>query len=151
MIQTFEYISLLAQNSKTYKKRPPIKVEKTFDLNKTYELHAFFINKTFISNARLKLAKIKQKLSNTPKLKIIRLLYPRYHPKIIRDILKNVEICLNQVISFMAVKMRLKMKNRSHRYNIKRLRPRQGPEYTKYKMFLRIMITKFIKQHLSNI
>ena len=66
---------------------------KPFFRTKVYKLHAFFISNTFISNARLKLAKkIKQKLSNTLRLnflylKIIRFLHPRYQPKIIEDIL----------------------------------------------------------------
>ena len=34
----------------------------------------------------------------------------------------------------MAMKMRLKMKNRSQRYNINRLRPRLGHKYTEYKI-----------------
>ena len=36
----------------------------------------------------------------------------------------------------MAMKMRLKMKNRSHRYDINRPTPRHGYKYTKYKMCL---------------
>ena len=32
------------------------------------------------------------------------------------------------------------MKNRSHTYNIKRVRSRHGQKYTKYKMCLRIII-----------
>ena len=47
--------------------------------------------------------------------------------------------------------MRLKMKNRSNRYDINRPRPRHGHKYTKYKMCLYIMIVICIKQHLSNI
>ena len=37
--------------------------------------------------------------------------------------------------------MRMKMKNRSHSYDINRTRPRHGCEYTKYKMGL-IMCSK---------
>ena len=53
----------------------------------------FFINSTFVSNARLKLAKIKQKVSNTLRLnfcflKIARFLHPSYHSK--RDILGGI-------------------------------------------------------------
>ena len=48
------------------------------------------------------------------------------------------------------MKMRLKMKNRLHRYDIKRHRPRNGPKYSKYKMCLIIMMGIGIKQHLSN-
>ena len=40
----------------------------------------------------------------------------------------------------MAVKMRLKMKNRSQRYDINRPRPRHELIYTKYKMCLCIMM-----------
>ena len=47
--------------------------------------------------------------------------------------------------------MRLKMRNRSHRYNINGLRPRQGHKYTKYKLYLSIMVIICIKKHLSNI
>ena len=120
----------------------------------------FSINNTFISNVSLKLAKIKQKLSKTLSLnfyylKIIHFLHPRYHPKIIGDILKNLKknkyVCFNDVIQLMTMKMRLKMKNRSQRYNINRPRPRHGPKYTKYKMRLSLMIVVCIKQHLSNI
>ena len=51
----------------------------------------------------------------------------------------------------MAMKMRLKMKNRSHRYDINRPRLRHGHKYTKYKMCLRIMMVIYIEQHLRNI
>ena len=44
------------------------------------EINAFFIGSNFISNARLKMAK---------DLKIIHILHPRYHPKIMEHILKN--------------------------------------------------------------
>ena len=48
------------------------------------------------------------------------------------------------------MKLRLKMKNRSQRYDINRPRPRDGHKYTKYKMCLSIMMVICIKQHLSN-
>ena len=48
-------------------------------------------------------------------------------------------------------KMRLKMKNRSYRCNINRPRPRHGHKYTKYKMYHRLMMAVYIKQHLNNI
>ena len=51
----------------------------------------------------------------------------------------------------MTMKMRLKMKNRSHRYNINRPWSRDRHKYTKYKMCLSIMVAICIKQHLSNI
>ena len=48
----------------------------------------------------------------------------------------------------MTMKVKLKMKNRLHR---NRLRPSHGYKYTKYKMWLSIMMVVCIKQHLSNI
>ena len=47
--------------------------------------------------------------------------------------------------------MRLKIKNRSHRYEIDIPRPRHGHRCTKRKMCLGIMIVLCIKQHISNI
>ena len=46
--------------------------------------------------------------------------------------------------------MKMKMKNRSHRYDINRLRARLGHKYSRYKKSLSMMIL-CIKQHLSNI
>ena len=43
------------------------------------------------------------------------------------------------------------MENRSQRYDINRHRPRHGHKYTKYKMWLSIMMVICIKQHLSNV
>ena len=47
--------------------------------------------------------------------------------------------------------VRLEMKNRSHRYDMTRPRPRHGHKYNMYKMCLRLMMAICIKQHLSNI
>ena len=41
------------------------------------------------------------------------------------------------------------MKNRSHRYDINRTRPRHGYEYTKYKMCFSMMIVMCNKQKLN--
>ena len=49
------------------------------------------------------------------------------------------------------MKMRLKMKNRSHRYDINRPRLRHGHKCTKYKMCLSTLMNIGIKQHLSNV
>ena len=48
-------------------------------------------------------------------------------------------------------KMRLKMENRSHRYNINRPRARHGHKYAKYKMRHSTIMVICIKQHLSDI
>ena len=49
------------------------------------------------------------------------------------------------------MKIRLKIKNRSERYDINRPRPSHGPKYTKYKICLGIMMFICIKQDQSNI
>ena len=49
------------------------------------------------------------------------------------------------------MKMRLKMKNRSQRYDRNRPRSRHGPKYTKYKMCLSIMMVICTKHYLSNV
>ena len=41
--------------------------------------------------------------------------------------------------------------NRSHWYDINRLRPRHGNKCYKYKMYLKMKMITFIKQHLSSI
>ena len=63
---------------------------------KQKEGHPYLKNNLFINNARLKLAKIKQKLStilrlNFCYLKIVHFPYPCYHPKLIHDIRKYAE------------------------------------------------------------
>ena len=51
----------------------------------------------------------------------------------------------------MTMKMRLKMKSRSSRYDINRPRCRHGHNYTKYTKCLDIMMVICINQHLSYI
>ena len=48
--------------------------------------------------------------------------------------------------------MRLKVKKKAHRYDINRPRPRNRHKFTKYKMYVSIMMVVIgIKQLLSNI
>ena len=49
------------------------------------------------------------------------------------------------------MKPRLKMKNKSQRYSINKLRPRHVHKYAKGKMCVSIMIVTCIKQDLNNI
>ena len=75
--------------------------------------------------------KIKQMLSNSLRLnfcylKNIRIL----HPKIIQHILENKQknkcVCIYEIIQSIIMKMIMKMKNRSHRYDMNRFRSRHG-------------------------
>ena len=45
------------------------------------------------------------------------------------------------------MKMRLKMKNGSHRYDINKTRPRYGHKYTKYEICCSMMMVMCNKQH----
>ena len=45
----------------------------------------------------------------------------------------------------------MKMKNKSHRYDINRTRLRHGYKYTKYEMCISMTVVICKKQHLSNI
>ena len=49
------------------------------------------------------------------------------------------------------MKMNMKMKNRSHRYNINRPVSRHGHKYIKYKKRLSMMMLTCVRQRLSNI
>ena len=97
-------------------------------------------------------------LSNTLRLnfcflKIIHILHPRYHQKIIGHILKNkqknMHICTHEIIQLIIIKMEMKMKNKSQRYNLRRFRSRHGHKYSKYKKYFTMMMLLCIKQHLS--
>ena len=83
--------------------------------------------------------KLKQKLSNTLRLnfcspKTIHILHPPYHPKTIRDILKNKQnnkcVCIHKIMGLII--------------------KRHGLKYNKYKCLSRMMLI-CIKQHLSSI
>ena len=54
-------------------------------------------------------------------------------------------------IWLMTMQKMLKMKKRSHRYNINRPRPTNGHKYTKCKMCLCVMMVICIKEQLNNI
>ena len=118
------------------------------------------MSKTFIINVMLKFAKHKQKLSNTLEAEVLLFqnyslssstLSPKNNRAFSKKCMKNRYVCLNEVIYSMTMKMRLKMKNRWHRYDINRHRLRHGCKYTKYEMCLTIMMVICTKQHLSNI
>ena len=50
----------------------------------------------------------------------------------------------------MTIKMRLKVKNKSYRYDMNRARPRHGHKYTEYKTCLSIlMVVLTPKEHLK--
>ena len=111
-----------------YPKRYPIVAIKNKTFLKTFatvstkesKYTLFYISNNYISNAR---QKIKQMLSNTLRLKfyylkIVPILHPRYHPKIIGHILKNKQknkcVCIHNIIRSITMKMKIIINNRSH-------------------------------------
>ena len=100
------------------------------------KLHAFFIYATLLkATPGWNWQKIKQILSNTMRinfcyLKIFHILPPRCHPKIIGHILKNKQknkyLFIHETIRLIITKIKIKIKNRSHRYDTNRSRFRPG-------------------------
>ena len=82
-------------------------------------------------------------------LKMIHILHPHYHPKIIGHTLKNKQknkcVFIDEIIQLIIMKMKMKKKNRSHRYNINSNRPSHEHKFSKYKKCLSMMMLKCIK------
>ena len=120
----------------------------------------FYISIIFICNTRLKSAKNQAKAKQHPEAKLLLFeIYPfsssmlssKTNLKYSKNVQKNKCVCFNEIIWLVMIKMRMKMKNRSNRYDINRNRPRHGHKYTKYKMYLSVMMVMCNKKHLSNI
>ena len=99
----------------------------------------FFISNTFISNARLKLAKNQAKAKQHPEAELLlfenySLLSSKLSSKNSRRYSKKYTKTSASVLMrlLMTMKMRLKMKNSSYIYNINGTRARH--RYTKYKI-----------------
>ena len=65
----------------------------------------------------------------------------RHHPKIIGHVLKtkqkNMYVCIHEITRLIIMKMKIKMKNRSQRYDINRLRSTCDTNISKYKQHLK--------------
>ena len=92
-------------------------------------VHPFFINNTFISNVGPKLAKNQANTKQHPEaelcyLKIIHILHLSYNPEVQGNIQKNKwknkSVCSQEIVRLIIMKMEIKMKNRSQRYDINR-------------------------------
>ena len=55
-------------------------------------------------------------------------------------------VCVHEIIRVTTLKMEMKMKNRSHRYDMNRPKSRHGHKYSKYKKFLSVIMPLCIKQ-----
>ena len=99
-----------------------------------WKMHAFFISNTFISNARLKLAKNQAKAKQHPEAELSLFkndslfstrLSSKNNRRYSKKCTKSKCVCFNEVIWLLTMKIGLKVKNRSYRYDINRPRPRQ--------------------------
>ena len=129
-------------------------LQKDYDVGMGQWHTRFFNKQHFHKQRKAEIGKkIKQMLSNTLRLnfyylKIIHILHPCYHPKIIGHILKIKQkskcVCFHEIIRLIIMKMEMKMKNGSHRHETNKIRSRDNE-------CLIMMMFICIKQHLSNI
>ena len=67
-------------------------------------------------------------------LTIMHILHPRYHPKIIAHTSKNKQkskrVFIHEITRLTMMKMKVKMKDRSHRYGKNRAWSRHGHKYS---------------------
>ena len=64
---------------------------------------------------------------------------------------QNKYVCFDRIMWLIMMKMRLKMKSRSHRYDLNSPQPRHENKFTKYKIYHSTMVFVCIKKHLSKI
>ena len=62
-----------------------------------------------------------------------------------------MDVLIHEIIRLIIMKMKIKIKNRSHRHDINRPSSRRAHKYSKYKKCLTMMMLIYIKQHQSNI
>ena len=128
-----------------------IKYKKCLDKSR------FYISSTFISKVWLKLAKNQANAKQHPEAELLLFendshSYPRYHLKIIKIKQKSKFVCIHEIMRLIVMTMKIKIKDRSHRYDIIRPRSRHGHNCSKYKKCFDMMMLIYIKQQLiSNI
>ena len=114
----------------------------------------FSISNFSIGNNRLKLAKNQEKAKQHPEAEL--LLYENYsvsssvllsetNIRYSKKCTKTSASCFNEIIWLIIMKLRLKMKNRSHKYSTNRTRSRHGQKCTKHKMYLITMMAMCYK------
>ena len=113
-----------------------------------------FISNTFISNARVKLAKNQANAKQKPEAELE--LFENFShsssmlsSKNKRTYFKNVSV--HEIIQLIIMKTKMEKKNISHRYNINRPRSRHGYKFSKYKTCVSMIMLIYIEQNLSNI
>ena len=70
---------------------------------------------------------------------------------ILKNKQKNKRVCIHEIIRLIIIKLKVKLKIRSHKCDINRPWSRHEHKFSKYKMCLSMMMLIIIKQHLSNV
>ena len=111
-------------------------------------IHTFFYKQHFYKERQAEInKKLKQMLSNTLRLNlwINHIFHPPYHPKIRGHILNNKQkskcVSIHEIIRSIT----MKMKSRSHRYNIRRPSSGHGHKFSKHKKCLGMVMLICIK------
>ena len=114
---------------------------KIFDRTKEANTRFLFYKQHFYKQCQAEIGKSQAKAKQQPETKLLLLenyslsssaLSYKNNRRYSKKCTKNMCVCFNEVILLMTLKMRLKMKNRSHRYDINRPRPRHGDKIGKY-------------------
>ena len=122
----------------------------------------FFISSTFISNARMKLAKNQANAKQHSGAELLLIenyshslstLLSKNNRVYSKNKQKNNCVCIHKIIWLIIIKMKMKMKNRSNRYDINRLRSRMNTNILNILNIkcLSMMMLICIKQHRSDI
>ena len=101
------------------------------------QIQAFFYKQLFHKQRQVEIGKkIEQTLRlNFRYLTVTYILCTRYHPEIIGDILRNMQkskrLFINEITRLIIMKIKMKMKNRSHRYGKNGPRSKHGHKHSK--------------------
>ena len=124
------------------------------------EIHVFSISSTFVSNTALKLAKTQSNAKQHPETKLglfesyshsSSTLSSKNNRTYSKKKQNNKCVCILEILGSIKMKIKMKKKNRSHRYDINRPRFSHGHKFSTYKTCLSTIMFICLKQHLSNI
>ena len=122
-------------------------------------ISTFFISNNFMCSVELKLAKYQANAKQQPEAEFW--LFQNYSHSLSTLSSKNIKTCfwnaknkpvfLHEAARLIRMKMKVRMENRSSRYDINRPRSRHWYKYSKYKKRLSIIMLIRIKQQLCTI
>ena len=120
----------------------------------------FCISNSFISNARLKLAKNQANAKQHHEAELLQFenyshssstLLSKNNMAYSKNNQKNKCVSFHNIMWLIIMRMKMKKKILSHRYGMDKPRSKQGHKYCKFKKCLNMMWLICIEQHLSNI